>query len=209
MHRIVFVGPPGAGKGTQAAGLARDLGVPHLSTGDLLRAEVAARSPLGLAAEGHMKAGRLVPDDLVLEILGQRLGRPDARNGFLLDGFPRNLAQARALERRTPLDVVVAFEIPVDILLDRITRRRTCPTCGTVFNLVTNPPKVADHCDRDGSVLVQRPDDRPEMVKTRLEVYRTETEPLLKYYDRQGLLRPVDARGERADVAARIRAAIG
>ncbi|MCI4373252.1 MAG: nucleoside monophosphate kinase, partial [Thermoplasmata archaeon] len=172
MHRIVFLGPPGAGKGTQAAVLAKSLGIPHLSTGDLLRSAVAARSPLGLAAEAHMAAGRLVPDSLVLEILEERVGRNDAARGFLLDGFPRNLAQAEALDRRAPIDVVVAFEIPVDQLLPRLTGRRSCPTCHSVYNVETRPPRVPDRCDLDGTPLVQRPDDRPEAVRIRLEVYR-------------------------------------
>jgi adenylate kinase len=208
MHRIVFLGPPGAGKGTQAAMLAQLLRIPHLSTGDLLRSAVAARTPLGVTAEGHMIAGRLVPDSLVLEILGERIAHEDAAAGFLLDGFPRNLAQAEALDRRTPLDVVVSFEIPTSELLPRLTGRRTCPTCHTVYNVVTRPPKVPDHCDLDGTLLVHRPDDRPEAVGTRLEVYRTQTAPLLRYYSDRGLLRPIDASGEPEAVAARVRAAV-
>jgi len=208
MHRIVFLGPPGAGKGTQAGTLARSLSIPHLSTGDLLRGAVAAKTPLGLSAEDHIRAGRLVPDALVLEILGERLSRPDTALGFLLDGFPRNLAQAEALARRTPLDVVVAFELPMDLLMTRLTGRRTCPKCNTVYNIVTQPPHVADRCDLDGTPLVQRADDRPEAVGTRLEVYRTETEPLLQYYIAQGILRPIDATGAPAVVGSRVRAAV-
>ncbi|HXQ48559.1 MAG TPA: adenylate kinase [Thermoplasmata archaeon] len=208
MRRIVFVGPPGAGKGTQAATLANSLGIPHLSTGDLLRSAVAAKTPLGLAAEEHMRAGRLVPDSLVLEILEERVGREDAARGFLLDGFPRNLAQAEALDRTTPPDVVVVFELPTDVLLPRLTGRRTCSTCRAVYNVVTQPPKVPDRCDHDGAALVQRPDDRPEAVRTRLEVYRTETAPLLQYYATRGILRPIDATGDPAAVGPRVRAAI-
>jgi adenylate kinase len=209
MHRIVFLGPPGAGKGTQAATLARAFGIPHLSTGDLLRAAVAAHTPLGLAAEEHMRAGRLVPDSLVLEIVEERLARDDATRGFLLDGFPRNLAQAEALDRKTTLDVVVAFEVPTEVLLPRLTGRRTCPTCRAVYNIVTQPPRVPDHCDHDGTLLLQRPDDRPEAVGTRLEVYRSETAPLLRYYADRGLLRPIDATGDPAAVGLRVRAAVG
>jgi adenylate kinase len=209
MHRIVFLGPPGAGKGTQAATLARALSIPHLSTGDLLRAAVAAKTPLGLAAEEHIRAGRLVPDSLVLKILGERLARPDAASGFLLDGFPRNLAQAEALDRRSPLDVVVAFELPSDLLVTRLTGRRLCPRCNSVYNIVTRPPKVLDRCDLDGTALVQRPDDHPEAVGTRLAVYRTETEPLLQYYSTRGILRTIDATGSPTEVAARVRAAVG
>jgi adenylate kinase len=208
MHRVVFLGPPGAGKGTQAVGLARELGIPHLSTGDLLRAAVAARTPLGLEAEGHMSAGRLVPDELVLKILGERLSRPDTRAGFLLDGFPRNLAQAETLERMTPLDVVVSFEIAPEELVRRLSERRTCPKCQSVYNLSSQMPKVPGRCDRDGTELVQRPDDRPEAVKTRLAVYAQQTAPLLDYYRRRGLLRPIDASGPTETVAERVRAAV-
>ena len=208
MHRIVFLGPPGAGKGTQAAQLSKELGVPHLSTGDLLRAAVAARTPLGLEAQGHMDAGRLVPDDLVLKILNERLAQPDARAGFLLDGFPRNLAQAEKLEQITPLDAVLSFELPANVLVERLSQRRVCPKCQTVYNLITQPPKVPGRCDREGAELFQRPDDRPEAIATRLAVYAEQTAPLHLHYRRSGLLRPVDARGSPAEVAARVRSAL-
>lgn len=208
MRRIVFLGPPGAGKGTQAAALSQDLGVPHLSTGDLLRAAVAARSPLGLEAQGHMDAGRLVPDDLVIRILNERLAAPDARRGFLLDGFPRNLAQAEKLATITPIDAVLSFELPADLLVARLSGRRVCPKCQSVYNLASRPPKVAGRCDLDGAELAQRPDDRPEAIATRLAVYRDATAPLLDHYRKRGLLRPVDATGSPAEVAARVRAAL-
>lgn len=208
MRRIVFLGPPGAGKGTQAAELARELGIPHLSTGDLLRSAVAARTDLGREAEGHMAAGRLVPDDLVLRILKERLAEPDARNGFVLDGYPRSPAQAEALARITPIDVVVAFEIPEEMLVDRLSGRRVCPTCHTVYHLVSRPPRVPGRCDKDGTELVQRPDDRPEAIRTRLQVYESQTAPLLEYYRKQGLLRPVDATGTPEQVLTRVRAAV-
>ncbi len=205
MHRIVFLGPPGAGKGTQAATLARALGVPHLSTGDLLRGAVAAATPLGREADGYMRAGRLVPDDLVLRILGERLDAPDARSGFILDGFPRNLAQAEILERRVVLDHVVSFEIPPAELVRRLSARRICPTCQAVYNLDSKPPRVPGRCDRDGSELLQRPDDRPEAVEVRLRVYAEQTAPLLDFYRRRGLLRPLDASGAPEAVAERLR----
>ena len=205
MHRIVFLGPPGAGKGTQAAILARALGVPHLSTGDLLRGAVATATPLGREADGYMRAGRLVPDDLVLGILGERLDAPDARSGFILDGFPRNLAQAEILERRVVLDHVVSFEIPSAELVRRLSARRICPTCQAVYNLDSKPPRAPGRCDRDGSELLQRPDDRPEAVEVRLRVYAEQTAPLLDFYRRRGLLRPLDASGAPEAIAERLR----
>ncbi len=208
MPRIVFLGPPGVGKGTQATTLAQQLGVPHLSTGDLLRAAVAARTPLGLEAQGHMDAGRLVPDDLVLKILGERLAAPDAARGFLLDGFPRNLAQAERLAGITTIDLVLSFELPAKLLIERLAGRRVCPTCQSVYNIVTRPPKVEGKCDRDGTALVQRPDDRPEAITTRLAVYAEQTAPLLGFYRKSGLLRSIDAAGTPDEVAARVRNAL-
>jgi adenylate kinase len=208
MHRIVFLGPPGAGKGTQAAQLARELKIPHLSTGDMLRAAAAARPPLGLEADGHIRAGRLVPDDLVLRILHERLDQPDARGGFLLDGFPRNLAQAQALEGYAAVDRVVSFDISPDLLVRRLSDRRMCPKCQSTYNVSSKPPKVADRCDLDGTPLIQRPDDRPEAVTTRLKVYAEQTAPLLEYYRKRRLLRPIDANGTPDEVAGRVRHAI-
>jgi adenylate kinase len=208
MQRIVFLGPPGAGKGTQAAKLAREIGVPHLSTGDLLRAAVAARTPLGLEAEGHMKAGRLVPDDLVLQILHERLAQPDARAGYLLDGFPRNLAQAEELGKFAEVERVVSFELSPELLVRRLSDRRTCPKCQSTYNLSSKPPKVAERCDLDGTSLVQRPDDRAEAVTTRLKVYAEQTAPLLDYYRKRKLLRPIDASGTPDEVGARLRRAL-
>ena len=204
MKRIVFLGPPGAGKGTQATELAARLGIPHLSTGDLLRAAVAAKTPLGRQAEEHIHAGRLVPDALVLQILEERLRQPDAREGFLLDGFPRTIAQAEALAAVSPIDRVVLFEIPETLLLERLTQRRTCPKCGASYNLATRPPKRAGHCDVEGAELQQRSDDRPEAVRTRLKVYHEQTHPLIAHYRAQGLLRSVNAEGSPDEVRARL-----
>jgi len=204
VKRIVFLGPPGAGKGTQAAELAKRLGIPHLSTGDLLRSAVAAKTPLGREAEAHIHAGRLVPDELVLQILRERLGRADARAGFLLDGFPRTRVQAEALAGVSPIDRVVLFEIPETLLLERLTQRRTCPKCGTVYNLATRPPKVPGRCDVEGAALEQRSDDREEAVRTRLRVYQEQTHPLVAHYRGLGLLRAIDARGTPDEVRARL-----
>ncbi len=207
--RIAFLGPPGAGKGTQAKLLASELRVPHLSTGDMLRAAVKERTPPGLQAESTMKAGKLVPDALVLDLLRQRLQQPDAAKGALLDGFPRNVAQAEALTTFLPLDRVIYFEIPVGELLPRLTERRSCPACGTIYNLRSHPPAKAGRCDRDGTELVHRPDDREEAVRTRLEVYNRETAPLLEYFRSKGLLSTVRATGSVEEVQAAVRAALG
>jgi adenylate kinase len=208
MRRIVFLGPPGVGKGTQAATLATALGVPHLSTGDLLRGAVAAGSPLGLEARGHMDAGRLVPDELVLRILTERLAADDARAGYILDGFPRTLPQAERLGSFTTIDAVLSFELPANLLIERLSGRRVCPTCQSVYNLTTRPPKRPGRCDKEGTDLVQRPDDRPEAITTRLAVYAEQTAPLLGYYRKLGLLRSVDATGDPDEVAARVRGAL-
>ncbi|HTP54343.1 MAG TPA: adenylate kinase [Thermoplasmata archaeon] len=208
MPRIVLLGPPGVGKGTQATRLSGAIGVPHLSTGDLLRSAVAARTPLGLQADEQIRAGRLVPDPIVLDILRDRLARPDCEHGFLLDGFPRNIAQATELARIAPLDAVLSFDLPNEVLIARLSGRRLCPTCQSVYHVETQPPRVAGRCDRDGSELVQRPDDRPEAVRTRLRVYAEQTEPLLAHYRKQGLLRPIDARGTPDEVATRVLGAV-
>ena len=208
MLRIVFLGPPGAGKGTQAHELARALGIPHLSTGDLLRAAIQAKTPVGQVAERYMLAGQLVPDHLVLELLRENLARPSARDGYLLDGFPRTPAQAEALEGIAPVDRVVYFDLPESVLIERLAHRWTCPTCGSSYNLATHPPQHEGRCDRDGATLIQRPDDRPDAVHTRLEVYRRETAPLLDYYTRLGRLRQIDASGDVPTVAERVRAAV-
>ncbi|HUI38464.1 MAG TPA: adenylate kinase, partial [Thermoplasmata archaeon] len=193
MHRLIFLGPPGAGKGTQATILAREMGLAHLSTGDLLRAAVAAGTPLGVEADRYMRAGQLVPDRLVLGILEERVGETDTAAGFILDGFPRTVPQATALERIAPATRVISFEIPESRLVERLTQRRVCSTCGTPYNLSTNPPARPGVCDRDGAPLAHRSDDQPEPVRTRLKVYWEKTAPLLDYYAGRGLLLRVDA----------------
>lgn len=208
MHRIVLLGPPGAGKGTQAKRIATEFGIAHLSTGDMLRAAAARGTPLGREADGYMRQGRLVPDSLVLGILRERLATPDARRGFVLDGYPRNVAQASALAEITPVDHVLYFEISEPVLVERLSQRRSCPTCGTVYNLLTSPPRIAGRCDNEGTPLVQRDDDTEEAIRTRLAVYREQTLPLLDLYRKQGLLRTVEADGSIEEVDARVRAAL-
>jgi adenylate kinase len=208
MPRVVLLGPPGVGKGTQAAPLAQLLGVPHLSTGELLRAAVASGTALGREADGHIRAGRLVPDEIVLHILTDRLEQSDAAGGFILDGYPRNRAQAETLARLVPVDFVLYFELPEAALVERLTLRRSCATCGRLYNLATLPPKVPGRCDADGTPLVRRSDDTPEAVQTRLKTYREQTEPLLEFYRSTGRLRTVDASGSTTEVARRLRAAI-
>jgi adenylate kinase len=210
--RVIFLGPPGAGKGTQAQALAREWGVPHVATGDMLREAVAAKTPLGLEAKRHMDSGGLVPDEVVIGLVGERLAQPDAKAGVVLDGFPRTVAQAEALDAlfaRTglSLDRVVYFNVSRDELLRRLTGRRVCRACGRTYHLVSAPPKVADKCDVCGGELYQRVDDSEATVATRLDVYRTQTSPLLDYYRGRNLLAEVAGEGSVAEVAEAIRKA--
>jgi adenylate kinase len=191
--RIVLLGAPGSGKGTQSQLLIKAHGVPQISTGDLLRDAVAKRTELGLRAKAAMDSGKLVDDATVLGMIRERLSKPDAVNGFILDGFPRNIAQAEALEKMlqelgTPLDSVVLMNLDLGILFKRLTGRRICQECGKVFNVFTSPPP-GDNKHR----LIQRPDDKEEVIGKRLEVYEAQTKPLIKYYEAAGVLRVVDA----------------
>ncbi|HET7876892.1 MAG TPA: adenylate kinase [Methylomirabilota bacterium] len=210
---VIFLGPPGAGKGTQARELAAEWDVPQIATGDMLREAVAQKSPLGLEAKRHMDAGGLVPDQVVIELVEERLGRPDTAGGWVLDGFPRTVAQAEALDvllkrRGCPLDRVIFFDVSRAELLRRLTGRRTCRQCGTGYHLVSAPPKVADKCDKCGGELYQRADDAEATVGTRLDVYQTQTAPLLDYYRMRGLLATINGEGKVEDVADAIRRAV-
>jgi adenylate kinase len=210
--RVIFLGPPGAGKGTQAQALASEWGVPHVATGDMLREAVAAKTPLGLEAKRHMDSGGLVPDEVVIGLVGERLAQPDAKAGVVLDGFPRTVAQAEALDAlfaRTglSLDRVVYFNVSRDELLRRLTGRRVCRVCGRTYHLVSAPPKVADKCDVCGGELYQRVDDREDTVATRLDVYQKQTSPLLEYYRGRNLLSEVAGEGSVSQVAEAIRKA--
>jgi len=202
---VVLLGPPGAGKGTLAVQLAQSLGLLHLSTGDLLRDEVARGTPLGRQAEGYMKRGELVPDEVVLAMVKERV---NGVRGVLLDGFPRTLAQARGLEAFLKVDKVVYLAISKEEVVRRLSSRRVCTRCGAVFNLVTQPPQQADRCDRCQGPLAVRPDDRPEVVARRYEVYERDSAPLVDYYRRQGLLVEVNAAQSPEAVGAQARAAL-
>ncbi|MEU4113125.1 adenylate kinase [Kitasatospora sp. NPDC028055] len=207
--RIVLVGPPGAGKGTQAHLLAKTLSIPHISTGDLFRANIGQGTPLGLEAKSYMDAGRLVPDEVTIGMAKDRMLQADAANGFLLDGFPRNLGQAKALdefltEQGIKLDGVLDLEVPEDEVVRRIAGRRLCRNDGGhVFHVDYNPPKVEGVCDECGGELYQRSDDTEEKVRTRLEVYHTETEPIIDYYVQQGLVATISALGKVDEVTQR------
>ncbi len=212
--RLVLLGAPGSGKGTQAQRMQARLGVPQVSTGDLLREAVAVGTPLGRAAKIVMDAGHLVADDIMLGIIRERLARPDAAPGFILDGFPRTIAQADGLAHQladlgVSLDAVVLMEIGPEILLRRLAGRRSCRRCGRVFHIETNPSRPGDRCT-DGAPhdLFQRPDDNEETVRQRLMVYSERTQPLIEYYAKQGMLRRIDANGTLDEVDARLEAAI-
>jgi len=215
--RIVLLGAPGSGKGTQSQLLVERHGIPQVSTGDLLRAAVAKGTSLGLKAKEAMAAGQLVADEIVLGMIRERLAEPDTRGGFILDGFPRNIAQARALdallgEIGQPLDAVVQMQVDYGELSRRISGRRTCSDCGRVVNLLTAAPGEAERetCPKTGKPhrLFQRPDDNEATVAQRLKVYEEQTSPLVDYYRKQGLLRTIDAEGPVNEVEKRLEAAL-
>ena len=211
---MAFLGPPGAGKGTQARDLAREWGVLHLATGDMLREAVAAGTQLGLEAKRYMDQGALVPDDVIIRMMAERLGAGAAAQGFILDGFPRTIAQAEALARLLKdlgqtLDTVVYFDVSEPELLRRLTGRRVCRACGHSYHLTSNPPKRAGVCDACGGELYQREDDAEATVRNRLDVYRRQTAPLLDYYRQRNLLTTVSGEGPVATIREAIRGAVG
>jgi adenylate kinase len=201
LHRaVIFLGPPGAGKGTQAKRVARRFGVPHLSTGDMLREHVGRGTELGQKAKPIMERGELVPDEIVLGMVEERIAAADCARGFVFDGFPRTLPQAEALDRilarhgfEKPL--VVHFVVDPKALLRRLTGRRTCSVGGEIYNVYDQPPKTEGRCDHDGGELVQRPDDRPEVIEERLAAYERQTQPLVEHYRKQSALRELDGEG--------------
>ena len=206
--RVVLVGPPGAGKGTQAQFVAAELSVPKISTGDIFRANVSQGTPLGIKAKTFMDAGDLVPDEVTIEMVRDRLAEDDAAKGFLLDGFPRNVPQAQVLdamllELGTSLDVVLELVVDDDEVVRRLSGRRTCRNCNRVWHLDFEPPEVDGVCDRCGGELFQRDDDREETIRHRLEVYAEQTAPLVGYYADAGILVGIDATGPVDDVTDR------
>jgi adenylate kinase len=197
---IILLGPPGSGKGTQALKIGERYHIPQISTGDILRGAVKERTPLGVEAQGYMDQGRLVPDEVVVGIVRERLMAADCNGGFILDGFPRTLPQAEALDdtllgMKRKIDHVISVEVDNDELLRRLTGRRTCRTCGTMYHLIFNPPKKDGICDQCGGELYQRDDDQEATIRARLQVYEEQTAPLIAYYRNKGLVRSIDGVG--------------
>jgi adenylate kinase len=212
--RLIFLGPPAAGKGTQAKRLAAVYGIPHISTGDILRAASKGGTYLGREAKRYMDRGALVPDDVMIGIIQERLQQSDCAPGFILDGFPRTIPQAESLAEllklmNTPLDYVVNMEVPVEEILRRMNGRLTCQNCGRMFNLMLNPPQTPGRCDCCRGPLSQRADDRIETVHERIGVYRQSTQPLIEYYSARGLLTTIDGTGSIDAIAKRIGEAVG
>ncbi|EUC51995.1 adenylate kinase [Mogibacterium timidum] len=201
MLRAVLLGPPGAGKGTQAAKVIEKYNVPHISTGDIFRANIKEGTELGKKAQGYINEGKLVPDELVVDLVTDRLQQDDCKDGFLLDGFPRTILQAEQLDEflsknGQKLDIVLNFKVRKDVLVERISGRRVCKACGASFHVVNVPPKKEGICDRCGGELIQRKDDNRETVENRINVYESETAVLIGYYEKQGVL--VDFDGEKS-----------
>ncbi|MDR0597920.1 MAG: adenylate kinase [Treponema sp.] len=206
--KLIFLGPPGAGKGTLAARAVEFLKVPHISTGVIFRAAIAAQSPLGIKVKGIIDAGKLVDDETTVELVKERLAREDARGGYILDGFPRTIPQAEALAGFSRVDRAINFDIPDAAVLERLGGRRVCRQCGANYHKTFNPPKNAGVCDACGGEVYTREDDREEAVAQRLEVYRDQTAPLIDYYRGRGLLIDVDARPAVDQVVENFREAI-
>lgn len=212
--RIVLLGPPGSGKGTQAKFIVDKFGIPHISTGDIFRKNIKEETPLGIKAKSYIDKGQLVPDELTIEIVEDRLKQDDCKDGFMLDGFPRTVGQAEALTKvlenaGESLDHVINIDVASEALIDRLTGRRVCLTCGASFHMVFNPPKKEGICDYCNAELVHRADDNIETVSSRLQVYSDQTKPLIEYYESKGLLRSINGEQDIDKVFADIYSALG
>lgn len=206
---IIFLGAPGAGKGTQAEKVADARQIPTVSTGNIIREALTQGTDMGIKAKTYIEAGKLVPDDVVIGIIQERLAKDDCANGFILDGFPRTIPQAEALESMgINIDSVVDIEVPDEAIMDRMVGRRVCPKCGSTYHLVTKQPKEEGICDRCGEELVQRKDDKPETVADRLTVYHEQTEPLKNFYEQRGKLTVIDGVGSVDEIAERVASAL-
>ena len=208
--KLILLGAPGAGKGTQADILCKELDIPTISTGNILRAAIKNGTPTGMKAKAYMDEGKLVPDDVIIGIITERVAEEDCKNGYILDGVPRTIAQAEALEKAgIVFDDVVSIEISDEVIMERMSGRRVCEHCGASYHLVAVPPKQEGVCDKCGGKLVQRKDDAPETVKARLEVYHKETEPLKAFYAQRGLLKSVENQATVAETSQVILRALG
>lgn len=208
--KLILLGAPGAGKGTQAEILSRMLNIPTISTGSILRAAMKNGTPVGLKAKEYVESGKLVPDDVIIGIVRERLAEDDCKNGYILDGMPRTIPQAEALEEvGIDIDTALSIEISDETIIKRMTGRRTCKDCSTTFHIVSNPPKVEGKCDNCGGELVIRKDDSAETVKTRLATYHTETEPLKEFYAKRGKLKTVDNKVTVEQTTAEVKKALG
>ena len=207
--RVVFLGPPGAGKGTQAKFLEKEYGACQVSTGDILRKAVQDRTAVGKKAAGYLEKGQLVPDEVMLNLVAERLREKDCAKGFILDGFPRTVAQAEGLEEILgelgwKLDSVLCMRVPQEMIIQRLSGRRSCKKCGNLYHVVLNPPQREEFCDRCNGELYQRDDDREETIRARLHVFETQTVPLVHYYRKRGLLREIDGVGSVEEIRARV-----
>jgi len=212
--RVVLLGPPGSGKGTCSKIIGEIYGAPVITTGDMLRAAVAKATPLGVTAKGYMDRGELVPDDLVNGLVAERLREPDAADGFVLDGYPRSPRQAEALERMLEasgkrLDHVLHVTLEDEVIIDRLSKRRSCPKCGAIFHLENKPPRMNGKCDTCSTVLVQRDDDKPEVIRRRLEVYREKTRPVLDFYEKRGEIKTIRGDIDLKQLPAALRRVLG
>ena len=208
--RLILLGAPGAGKGTQAEILSKELNIPSISTGNILRAAMKNGTPVGLEAKSYVEAGKLVPDEVIIGIIEERLAQPDCSNGYILDGVPRTIPQAQTMEEKgVAIDWAVSIEVEDETIVQRMSGRRTCKNCSQTFHIVNNPPKQEGVCDFCGGELTIRKDDAPETVRTRLEVYHRETEPLKDFYAERGKLKTVDNQPSIEATTAAIREALG